>query len=278
MPELPEVETIKNQLNKKIKDKTIKSVEIKLPKMIQGVSPIFFKKTIEKTKIKEVGRRAKILIISLSNGYSLLIHLKLSGQLIYIPPKNFFLGKYTHLIYHFIDHSRLLHNDLRQFGYVKLAKTSDLETIFQKMKIGPEFLVKEFTFSKFRKNLLEKPNAIIKPLLMDQSFIAGIGNIYAQEICWQAKVLPDRKVNTLTELETKDIYQSMIRIIKSAIKNRGTTAGDDKYVDADGKRGLFSNKLKVYQREKKECFRCSVKIKKIKLANRGTYFCPGCQK
>jgi len=113
---------------------------------------------------------------------------------------------------------------------------------------------------------------------MDQSFIAGIGNIYAQEICWQAKVLPDRKVNTLTELETKDIYQSMIRIIKSAIKNRGTTAGDDKYVDADGKRGLFSNKLKVYQREKKECFRCSVKIKKIKLANRGTYFCPGCQK
>jgi len=278
MPELPEVETIKNQLNKKIKGKIIKLVEIKLPKMIQGVSPNFFKKTIEKAKIKNVERRAKILIINLSNKCSLLIHLKLSGQLIYFPPKNKILEKYTHLIYYFTDQSRLLHNDLRQFGYVKLVKTSDLESIFEKMKIGPEFLAKEFTFSKFKKNLLEKPNARIKPLLMDQSFIAGIGNIYAQEICWLAKVLPDRKVNTLTEKEIKDIYQSMVRIIKTAIKNRGTTAGDERYLDVEGKRGLFANKLKVYQREKQKCFRCSLKIKKIKLASRGTYYCPGCQK
>lgn len=278
MPELPEVETIKNQLKAKIKSKTIKKIEVKLPKIVKDTSVIFFKKKVIGTKIKNVERRAKLLIIHLNNGYSLIIHLKLSGQLVYYPNSEQKKEKYTHLIYYFSDNSCLCHNDLRQFGYVKLIKTINLEVFFHQLNLGPEPLAKGFTLEKFKELLNKRPNSKIKPLLMDQSFIAGIGNIYAQEACWCAQILPIRLVKSLIEKEIKKLYHCLIKILKEAIKSRGTTAADAHYVDAKGKSGKYINRLKVYQRQNKKCFRCQQKIEKIKLGGRGTSYCLGCQK
>jgi formamidopyrimidine-DNA glycosylase len=277
MPELPEVETIKNQLLQKIKGKKIDFVEIKLPKMVKGVSVKEFKEKVEKTIVKDVKRRAKLIIINLSNNYSLVIHLKLTGQLIFEKEfKSEKVLKYTHLIYHFSDKSALLHNDLRQFGYVKLVKTDDLEKLFKEEGFGPEPLSKDFTLEKFKNLLSKKQKQKIKPLLMDQTFLAGVGNVYAQEACWCAKILPTKLVKDLSEKEISDLYHCLIKILKEAIKYRGSSV--DTYVDIYGRVGDYISKLKVYDRENQKCFRCGTKIKKIVLGGRGTYFCPGCQK
>ncbi len=280
MPELPEVETISQQLARKIKGKKIKKIEVRLKKVIQARSFNFFKNQVEGAKIKKVWRRAKMIIIDLNNNYSLVGHLKLTGQLFFVKelkPEN--LKKYTHLIYHFSDKSCLIYNDLRQFGYVKIIKTADLDKFFQEKKLGPEPLDKNFTLEKFKTLLKQKPRSRIKILLMDQSFLAGIGNIYAQEICWGAKVQPQRRINTLIDKEIKLIYTCLIKILKQAIKDKGTTAADEHYQDTAGKKGKYVFKLKVYQKQGEKCSRCKKgMIQRINLGGRGTSYCPICQK
>lgn len=278
MPELPEVETIKNQLVEKIVGKKIQAVDVNLPKMIKDISPADFKKIVIGSKITRVVRRAKFLITELNTGFFMAIHLKMTGQLIYlkkikdIKEKN----RHTHIIYYFDDGSVLLHNDMRQFGYVKLFQKKELDSFFTEQKIGPEPLEKKFTLSKFKVLLAAKPRLKIKPLLMDQTFLAGIGNLYAQEVCWYAKILPDRLVKSLKEKEIKDLYHGLKKILKEAIKNKGSSV--DTYVDANGQTGDYLKKIKVYGREKKICLRCKGEIKKIILAGRGTCYCPCCQK
>lgn len=272
MPELPEVETIKSQLTKKIKAKTIKKVKVKLAKMVRGASVKDFEKKVVGAKIKDIRRRAKLLIIELFNDYSLVIHLKLTGQLIFNQEPE----KHTHIVYYFTDGSMLLHNDMRQFGYVKLAKTSELSKLFQKEKFGPEPLDKSFTLEKFKTILKEKRRAKIKPLLMNQTFIAGIGNVYAQEACFKAKIKPTRTAGSLTDKEIKDLYEGLKKILRESIKHKGSSI--DLYVDVEGKQGGYAPFLKVYRREGQKCFRCDEKIKFIRLNGRGTCFCPKCQK
>jgi formamidopyrimidine-DNA glycosylase len=279
MPELPEVETIRNQLQAKIVGKKIKTIDIRLAKMIVGSSSKKFSQLVRGSRIKSINRRAKILIINLFNNYSLLIHLKLSGQIIF--KKLLKQGiiktlKHTHLIYYFSDGSVLLHNDVRQFGWVKLFETSKLEEYFQKEKLGPEPLDKTFSLKSFQKLLLAKPRHIIKPLLMDQKFIAGVGNIYAQESCFCAKVLPTRIVKTLRKEEIKNLYYCLIKILKKAIACHGSSIDD--YLDAGGEKGSYVCHLKVYDRLNKKCARCSGIIEKMVLAGRGTYYCSKCQK
>ncbi len=275
MPELPEVETIKNQLEKKIVGKKIKAVKINLPRLIQGTTVKEFEKNVIGAKIKKISRRAKLLIIELSTGYSLVIHLKLTGRIIF-RKKLEKEDEKSHLIYEFADKTILLHHDFRQFGWVKLIKTEDLEKYFQKEGFGPEPLEKDFTLEKFKELLAKKPRQKIKPLLMDQTFIAGVGNVYAQEACWWAKILPTRIVKSLKEKEIEDLYYSLIKILKESIKHRGSSV--DAYVDTEGKEGDYFSKLKVYDRENQPCYRCGEKIKKMMLAGRGTYFCLSCQK
>lgn len=272
MPELPEVETIKLQLSRIIKAKTIKKVEVRLPKMVRGASLEEFEKKVAGAKVKDIKRRAKLLIIELSNGYSLVIHLKLTGQLIYNQEPQ----KHSHLIYHFTDGSVLLHNDMRQFGYVKLVKTSQFSKLFQKEKFGPEPLEKSFTLEKFKELLSKKKRSRTKPLLMDQTFVAGVGNVYAQEACFFAKIKPTRTVGSLTDKEIKNLYDGLKKILRESIKHKGSSV--DTYVDIKGKQGGYLSFLKVYRREGKKCLRCGAKIKSIRLGGRGTCFCPKCQK
>jgi len=271
MPELPEVETIKRQLNREIKDKKIEKVKVNLPKLVRY--PLAkFEKLVKGAIIKNVNRRAKLLIVELSNGYVLVVHLKLTGQLIF----NGEIGKHTHLVYYFTDGSFLVHNDLRQFGFVKVISKAKLDEFFKKEKFGPEPLSREFTLKVFKKYSEKRKRSKIKPLLMDQSFISGIGNLYADEILFKAGVRPDRIVDSLKSLEVKKIYQAILKILPLAISRGGSSI--DTYRDARGKKGNYLSLIKVYQRGSNPCFICKSKIKRIKMSSRSAHFCPKCQK
>lgn len=275
VPELPEVETITSQLNRKIKGKTIKSVNVRLPKLVKY--PLKkFKELVSGQRVKKVERRGKLVLIELSQGYFLVIHLKLSGQLIYRTKKENILGKHTHLVYYFTDQSKLLHNDLRQFGFVKVVPKKELAAFLKKEKLGPEPLEREFILSLFKKKLAQRKKSKIKILLMDQSFVVGIGNIYANEILFSARVLPSRTAGSLKSEEIERIYKGIKKILSLAIKKRGTSDRD--YVDARGREGEYVRLLKVYGREGKPCLICKNKIKRIKMGGRSSFVCDKCQK
>ena len=241
MPELPEVETIRRQLAKKI-----------VGKKLDG------------KKVAKVRRRAKILIIDFADGSSLIFHLKLTGQLIF----NGKPSKHTRQVFKFNDGSKLIFNDVRKFGWWKKVKnTKKIEKAF-----GPEAL--EINLKAFKANLKKRPRVKIKPLLMDQKFIAGIGNIYSDEILFAAKVYPLRQVKTLKDREIQRIFQNIKKILKEAIRARGTS--ERSYLDAYGRKGDYVKYHKVYHRDK--CFICGTKIKKTKIGGRSAHFCPKCQK
>ncbi len=278
MPELPEVETIKSQLQKLIIGKKIKAVDIFLPKMVKAPFRDF-KQAVLGAKIKKVGRRAKVLIIELDNGWSLINHLKMTGQMIFskrlVANSKQLKSKHTHIIYIFSDGSRLLHNDLRQFGWVKLIKTAAVKEFLEK-DYGPEPLDKNFTLKKFQEISNKKPKARIKQFLMDQKNIAGIGNIYADEILFAAGINPLRKIGALSDKEIKKAYQAIGKILSLAVKLKGTSSQD--YLDAFGHEGNFAKELKVYGREGEKCVKCKSEIKRLKIGGRSAHFCPACQR
>jgi len=285
MPELPEVETIRRDLSKNILNKNISGVEISKPKMVDG-STLKFKKILIGNRIIRIDRTGKLMIFVLENDEKyLLVHMKMTGQLIYVSGKKQVPGghnfpklgklpnKYSHIIISFADKSKLFFNDMRQFGYMKMVDGKGLERV--KSNFGIEPLQKDFTLDNF-KNAVKGKKTNIKAFLLNQKNIAGIGNIYADEILFNAKIRPNRKVKTLSEKDLRKIYLSSIKIIKKAIEKRGTTFSD--YVDGQGNKGNFMNYLKVYGRQGEKCKRCRSEINKIKISGRGTYYCPVCQK
>ena len=243
MPELPEVETIRLQLLKKI-----------VGKKLDG------------KRITDVRRVAKILIIDFVDGSSILIHLKLTGQLLF----NAKILPYTRKVFNFDDGTKLIFNDIRKFGWWK--KVKDARTIEE--DFGPESLTLDFITLK--EILRKKPNSKIKPLLMDQKVIAGIGNIYSDEILFASQVHPLRLVKTLKEEETKKIYQNIKKILKAAIKSHGSSVKH--YIDVCSRKGNYVKQHKVYQKEGEKCSRCGSIIKRIKVGGRSAHFCPKCQK
>lgn len=287
MPELPEVETIRRQLNAALKRRTIAQVDIRLAKTIK--TPVrSFTRNVRGATITEVRRRAKLLVFVLQNGWSILVHLKMTGQLIYRKGSKMAVGghpirggttdlpnRYTHIILSFTDGGRLFFNDLRRFGYWKLVRTDGLLSLFRTMPYGPEPLADDFTLPLFRDLLARKKKARIKPLLMDQAFVAGVGNIYAAEMCFAAGIRPTRTVGSLTPKETSRLFRALKKILSTAVAKQGTSA--DRYVDAYGQPGAYVPLLKVYGRQGQPCLRCGTVIKAISLAGRGTTFCPHCQ-
>jgi formamidopyrimidine-DNA glycosylase len=290
MPELPEVETIVRGLNKKIRNKIIKSVEIRVPKLIKLPNTKFVH-LVGNQKIIKVSRRAKLIKVKLSNKKVLLIHLKLTGQLIYsdkagkltagghLIPQGLenLPNKFTHIIFTFKDNSHLFYNDLRKFGWMDLISQLEIDAILTR-KYGIEPLTSEFTLNRFKEILNEKKSQNIKKFLLDQENIAGLGNIYVDESCFYASIRPMRKVGSLSQEEIKKLWQGIRSILKSAIKHHGTSVNT--YLDASGRPGGYVSRLKVYGRAGESCKRqdCSGVIKKIKLNSRGTHYCPECQR
>jgi formamidopyrimidine-DNA glycosylase len=292
MPELPEVEVVRQGLEKKILKKKIQKVEIDSGPTAKS-KPRQIKNALEGSYFNGIKRVGKLLVFVLAEKNNfLLIHLKMTGQLVYCDKDNCFFGghslgedqkipgvgdelpdKHTRAIIYFQDKSRLYFNDLRKFGYMKVVSAQEYEKIFSSYGIDP--LYPNFNYDNFVKSLKGKTTDI-KKVLLDQSNIAGIGNIYADEILFASGVRPDRKTDTLTEKEKKDIFKNIKKIIDKAIKYKGTTFRN--FIDADGQEGNFSHLLKVYGRKGEKCLKCGGAVEKTKIAGRGTFFCPTCQK
>lgn len=281
MPELPEVETIKRGLLKTIIGKRIVAVRI-FEKKSARPSPAILKRGLVGAKFLSITRKGKYLIFLLNSGKEMIAHLRMTGQLVFLPKISLIVGRatsdekasdrFTRIIVEFADGSRLNFNDLRKFGYLELTDGARREKILA--RVGEDILA--IGFVGFRAALLRRPKAQIKAVLLDQRFFSGIGNIYADEILHVAGVLPWRTVGDLSVIEIKKIYLAAKRILARAVKLGGTSYSD--YVDAAGKPGRYVKELKVYQRHGKLCPKCRHKIKKIRIAGRGTHYCEKCQK
>lgn len=288
MPELPEVETIKRGLDEKVVKKEIskiwidKSFEKKL-----SPSRIAFVRALQKEHVQKVWRRAKLLIFELSNDLFLLIHLKMTGQLVYKPAKGSLVfgghpiakvkelpSKFTRVIFYFKDNSILFFNDVRKFGFLKIV--DDLGLAVEIEKYGLEPLDKEFTLEHFNYVLSLKPSIKIKQFLLEQKLLSGLGNIYADEALFGAKIKPTRIVKTLKIKEKCRLYDEIRKVLQKAIKLKGTSFSD--YVNSEGGTGGFQHHLNVYGRGGQECKSCQNVIKKIKLGGRSSSYCPVCQK
>jgi len=274
MPELPEVETTVKDLQTKVLSRTFVDVWTDAKKIVKKPRDFEeFRKQLKSKKIQKIWRRGKNIILELSEGYSLLIHQKLTGHLLYGEWKKDRVNTYIHLKF-FLDNGEILAlSDLRKFAKVELWKTEEL--LEELENLGPEPLTKDFTFEKFKEVLKDKRGKV-KQVLMDQKVIAGIGNIYSDEILWAARVHPFRGVSGLNEGELKRIYQALKKILKKAIELRGESISD--YRDPSGRKGKFDKMRKVYRREGENCSRCGTIIQRKKIAGRSAHFCPICQK
>ncbi len=287
MPELPEVETIVCDLRKKVLNRTFISVWTDSENIIKKPGFQRFKKEIKSEKIKNIKRRGKNILIELSHNKTLLIHQKLTGHLLYgtwnkkqgkwEPLGRGFLkdkvNTYIRLLFT-LDNGRMLAlSDLRKFAKVELWGTKELEQSEILKNLGPEPLEESFSFAKFREILPKRGK--IKQVLMDQAVIAGIGNIYSDEILWEVKIHPFTDVSKLTKTRLKDIYVAIPKILKKAVKLRGESFSD--YRDIEGRRGFFDKVRKVYRRTGEPCLRCGAKIRRAKIGGRSAHYCPDCQ-
>lgn len=269
MPELPEVETIVRQLKKRgVEQREILAVRIDWPKMIAPYSCSSFSKKICNERIIKLSRNGKWIIFELSNNKFLLVHLRMSGSFSKKP------SKYDRAEILLSGGVKLFYRDSRKFG--KWIFTYNPSSILN--KLGPDALSKDFSWKYFYE-LMNKKNRMIKPFLLDQSFIAGIGNIYADEALWLAKIHPKKISNTISINDQKKLYSSIQEVLKIGIRNRGTSLGKGKsnYKDLNGKSGRPKDMVKAYGRRGENCERCSNTMEKIYVAQRGTTICPKCQ-
>jgi formamidopyrimidine-DNA glycosylase len=270
MPELPEVENIKRALISSISHRKIAQIQIKTPKIVKS-RIAYFKKRLTQAEVIRITRRGKNLILTLSNSYFLIIHLGMTGQIFV---RDFLSGndKHIHLIITFKGEPfYLIYRDIRKFGNFRLVSKRELKESLE--KLGPDALNVNYNNFKY---VLRAHKRRIKNLLLDQHLIAGIGNIYCDELLFRAKIHPLRSCWTLTEVEIQNLYQSMKRVLREAIAKGGSSVSN--YVRPNASKGSFQKFHRVYRRKGEDCLRCSHKIKRIKVAQRGTYFCPHCQK
>ncbi len=271
MPELPEVETIKNQLAKHLVGHKIEKVDVQVAKIFpQG------KEKLIDGKIRGTRRFGKVLVVDLDNGYSFLIHLKLTGQVVYsdkrLPNSP---NKFTHVIFSLDGGAKLFFNDSRKFGWIRVEKTAEVENESFVKKLGPEPL-KDLTLGKFIR-VVSSSSRSIKVLLMDQAKIGGVGNIYANDALWLAGISPKRPSSSLSSREQKSLFEAVLKVLKDGIKYQG--ASDQWYITAEGKKGSYQDHFLTYGQEGKLCPRCKKeKFQKFFLGGRGTYICPVCQK
>ncbi len=286
MPELPEVETVKRGLEKLLVGKTIAKTWHDWPKSFPNAKSDVDEFVIGATVIA-IQRRAKVLLIELSTNHTLVTHLKMTGQLVYRGTTSFGAGhpndsligqlpdKSTRVIVEFSDASKLYFNDQRKFGWMKLFATLEVPEIDFMKRVGPEPLEDDFTAKQFSERFKRRANTSIKAALLDQTVVAGVGNIYADESLWGAQIDPRRKVASISKEEFTKLYEELRAVMNLAIEKGGST--DRNYVNAEGKRGSYMDFARVFRRDGLACPRCGNTISKIRHAGRGTHLCETCQ-
>ncbi|QQS23046.1 DNA-formamidopyrimidine glycosylase [bacterium] len=308
MPELPEVQTVVTELNKKLKNRKIDRVIVNMGKIIsigpQTVSNVRntsqktvnqFARLLEGRKFLSVRRRGKMLIFDVDGPLSLLAHLKMTGQFIFedkvqakktgsqyrilnklTAPLVKLPAKHTHVIFKFTDGSTLYYNDTRQFGYLRIVKDADIDKVKEFKEYGPEPLEKEFTYEVFASSLKNRKKIPIKLALMDTKVVVGIGNIYSDEILYHARVRPDRTVDTIRPRELRAVFEQIKPVLLTGIKYKGSSVGD--FIRTDGKWGSMGKHHYVYGRKGQPCLGCGTIILSKKLGGRTTSYCPKEQK
>lgn len=274
MPELPEVETVRRTLQPKLAGLTFTAVQILMPKVIKTPDPDKFREIILDKKITKINRRGKYLLIVLSEKYTLLVHLRMTGRLT-CSEKDAPVAKHTHVIFTLSNGLQLRFCDTRQFGRLWLVPSASLEDLAGFKDLGVEPLDEQFTRDFFKKELRRR-HGRIKPLLLDQTFIAGLGNIYTDEALHRAKIHPERLSTTLTPREIAHLYRAVREVLREGIENRGTTVRD--FIDGNGRAGSYQEMLRVYRREGEPCSHCKRPISRKKVGGRSSYYCPHCQK
>lgn len=271
MPELPEVETVRKGLERLVVNQEIASITIKVPKMVKTDLNDFMISLPGKT-IQQVLRRGKYLLFDFGE-MVMVSHLRMEGKYLLFPnkvPDN----KHFHLYFKLTNGSTLVYQDVRKFGTFELVRKSSLKDYFTQKKLGPEPTADTFQFEPFSKGLANSKKPI-KTLLLDQRLVAGLGNIYVDEVLWAAKIHPQRLANQLTESETSLLHKEIIRILTLGIEKGGSTIRT--YKNALGEDGTMQKYLQVYGKTGQPCPRCGCLIKKIKVGGRGTHYCPRCQ-
>lgn len=307
MPELPEVQTITNGLNKKLTGLKITDVWCDVPKIIKNSSLENFKKEIIGKKFLDAKRKGKNILIHLSEDMTILFHMKMTGHLLYgnwikkdlsakagnfvcEDDKKYFwkptssgplcdpYNRFIHFIFYFSNGKELAFSDARKFGKILLLKTKGEMSSNDLRKLGPDALDKNFTFKKFKEALAKKKDGFIKQILLDQEVIAGIGNIYSDEILWSAGIHPKEKLSKLKDGHKKKIFDAMKRILKNSVKLGGDSMSD--FRNLDGEKGKYQEHHKAYRRTGEPCPKvgCKGKIIRTKVAGRSAHFCETHQK
>ncbi|MGD9798481.1 MAG: bifunctional DNA-formamidopyrimidine glycosylase/DNA-(apurinic or apyrimidinic site) lyase [Acidimicrobiia bacterium] len=276
MPELPEVETIRRDLEKEVVSRKIKTVEVHgLRSIRRHTNKKQFIARLEDRKIDAVGRRGKNLLLSVGDDY-LVVHLGMSGQLLRAAPKDP-TAKHTHVVFTFTQGGQLRYVDPRTFGELYVVSKAGLaEEAPELAELGFDPVEDAVSWDLFGARLIAR-RVKLKTLLMDQRFVAGIGNIYSDEILWNAGLRPDRGSETVSTQEVRRLYRSMGEVLQEAIKLRGSSLADEQYRDLYGKVGNYQAEHKVYGREGQPCRRCRHTVQRMKWASRSSFFCPGCQ-
>lgn len=274
MPELPEVETVKEALNQTVKGQTIKEIELRYEPMIKNMDSEEFKNKLKNQTIQEVSRRGKYLVFHFDD-YQLLSHLRMEGKYFYVD-SDFELNPHVHVIFTLENGKRLLYQDTRKFGtYHLYDKAIDLETTAPFQVLGLEPFSQEFTPEYVKQKIYNKKKPI-KSLLLDQTVVCGLGNIYVDEVLYRARLHPLTSSSELTDKDIENVVKYTVEVLARAIELGGTTIRT--FSSSHGVSGTFQNELLVHQRKGENCYECHTPIEKIKVGGRGTYFCPTCQK
>ncbi len=287
MPELPEVETVRAGLARLLPGKTIRAITHDWAKSFPNARPDVDTFAVG-SKIIAVRRRAKVLLVDLDTAYTFVIHLKMTGQLVFVGGERFGAGhpndsligdlpdKSTRVLFSLSEGAKLFFNDQRKFGWVRLMPTVEVQNLDFFKKVGPEPLNAEFGWHNFRDRIQRRKASNIKAVLLDQTVIAGVGNIYADESLWGAQIHPTTLVRDLKDVQIKKLYTELRFVLQLAIEKGGSS--NHTYVNAEGNKGSYMDFARVFRRENLPCPRCGTIIIKTKVAGRGTHTCPQCQR
>ncbi len=273
MPELPEVETIRRTLLEHVRDLKIEKVKLIWPTAVSGWEDKTFTELVTGRRIKTINRRGKYLLVLLEADLTLIAHMRMTGKLNYYPD-HLEPEKHTHVVFR-LERGEVHFSDMRKFGRIQAIPTALCFDKSSLCKLGPEPLADEFTPAALKERLRKK-KVFLKVALLDQTVLAGLGNIYVDEALFQAGLLPDRRIDTLTEKEISKLHQAIQTVLKAGIEARGTSFRD--YRDANGEKGAFQQALQVYGRGGKPCLICGQPLARIRLVGRGTVYCSRCQR
>ncbi|WP_078379444.1 DNA-formamidopyrimidine glycosylase [Sutcliffiella halmapala] len=273
MPELPEVETVRKTLVQLVKDKTIKEVKVLWPKMVKEPDDAFlFEQMLVGQRINDIGRRGKFLLFYLDD-YCLVSHLRMEGKYGVFRPEEP-ANKHTHVFFYFEDGTELRYQDVRKFGTLHLYKKGEELAAKSLVSLGPEPFDKEFNLEGFKERLSRK-NRNIKAVLLDQTVVVGLGNIYVDEALFRSGIHPEKLANSLTDQEIEVLQREIVLTLQEAVDKGGSTIRS--YVNSQGQIGMFQLELFVYGRKGEPCKKCGTAIEKSVVAGRGTHTCANCQ-